>query len=437
MYRKISEKSRSWDIKRIDHLLFLAAIVLLTVFAAFNLFSRNTAGSPRAALLVDRHCEELFGGDIVAALIQEFEERHPELRIDLEDADGEAAGNRPSPPDIVFFDEGQFSGMARRDALLSLNSYMRTEAETDLQTDLRTIPLVSFMDLLFYNIEILRAAGFDRPPKTRAEFLACAKAVSGLQTGTADAGASGAADVYGAALSLSPDDPLAPRRDVFSWIWAAGVDMQPAAGAAGPYFGDKAAVDVIVFLGELNREGALAPGTFVKTGADRLDDFARGKIAMMIASSRDIQRLRQEMGGAVFGVTNIPGSPSTGKSKVGLSAIYAGVSAGCGRPDDAWTFLSFLAEKGPVLAEKLGASPGSLPGIFPGGGFPGDYIKEDPDYSKVRDIFEAAETVQGFSGNPRADALERIVREELRVFFERDRNPANTAAAIQQRWDSL
>ena len=432
MYRKISEKSRSWDIKRIDHLLFLAAIVLLTVFAAFNLFSRNTAGSPRAALLVDRHCEELFGGDIVAALIQEFEERHPELRIDLEDADGEAAGNRPSPPDIVFFDEGQFSGMARRDALLSLNSYMRTEAETDLQTDLRTIPLVSFMDLLFYNIEILRAAGFDRPPKTRAEFLACAKAVSGLQTGSSG-GASGGPDVYGAALSLSPDDPLAARRDIFSWIWAAGADVQLT---GRPRFGGRTALEIIAFLGELNREGALAPGTFVKTGADRLEEFAEGKIAMMIASSAAIQRLRKKMGGSVFGVTSIPGSPATGKSSIGLSGIYAGIGGGCTRPDEAWTFLTFLAEKGPVLAEKLGAAPGSFPGIFPGGGFSGAYIAEDPLYSKVRDIFEAAEIVQGFSGNPREEALERAVREELRGFFERDRSPEDTAAAIQKRWDS-
>jgi multiple sugar transport system substrate-binding protein len=416
--------------------LFLAAIVLLMICTAVNLIFKSTASSRRVELTVNRQCEDLFGRETVAALIQEFEERDSGLRIRVKNPGAEGNGNRHLP-DIVFFDESQFSALVREEALLSLNSYMRTETEPGPGSDLRAIPLVSFMDLLFYNIDILRAAGFDRPPKTRAEFLACAKAVSGLQAGTGDAGASGALDVYGAALSLSPDDPLAPRRDIFSWIWAAGVNPQPAAGAAGAYFGDRTAVDVIAFLGELNREGALAPGTFVKTGADRLDDFAQGKIAMMIASSRDIQWLRKEMGDAVFGVTNIPGSPSTGKSGIGLSAIYAGVSAECDRPDAAWTLLRFFAEKGPVLAEKLGAAPGSLPGIFPGGGFPGDYIREDPYYSKVRDIFEAAEIVQGFSGNPRAGELERIVREELRVFFERDRSPANTAAAIQRRWDSL
>jgi ABC-type glycerol-3-phosphate transport system substrate-binding protein len=432
MYRKISEKSRYWDAKRPDHFIFFAAIVLLVAYAAVNLFFKSAAASRRIELLVTPQCEELFGRDTVAALIREFEERNPGLRISLKDPGAEGTGRRYSP-DIVFFDESRFSALVRQEALLSLNSYIRTET----MPDLRAIPLVSFMDLLFYNIDILRAAGFDRPPKTRAEFLACAKAVSGLQTGT---GESGTADVYGAALSLSPDDPLSPRRDVFSWIWAGGAVLQPVAGAtgaAGPYFGGAAAVAIIAFLGELNREGALAPGTFVKTGTDRLDDFAHGKIAMMIASSKDIQRLRKEMGGSVFGVTNIPGSPSTGKSNVALSAIYAGISAGSDRPDEAWTFLSFLAEKGPVLAEKLGAVPGSLPGLFPGGVLSGDYINADSYYSKVRDIFEAAETIQGFSGNPRAEELERAVREELRVFFEQDRSPALTAAAIQKRWDSL
>jgi ABC-type glycerol-3-phosphate transport system substrate-binding protein len=204
-----------------------------------------------------------------------------------------------------------------------------------------------------------------------------------------------------------------------------------------PDFGDKAAVEVIAFLGDISREGALAPGTFSKTGAERIDEFARGTLAMMTASSRDIQTLRKKMGDSIFGVTNIPGSPGEGKSNIALSGIYAGISEKCTRQDEAWTFLSFLAEKSPVLAAQLGAVPGGHQDIFPGAGtFSDEYLKEDPLYSKVQDVFEASKIVPGFAGNPRGEEFDRIVREELRVFFEQGRSAADTAAVIQKRWDS-
>jgi multiple sugar transport system substrate-binding protein len=427
MYRKTTEKSRYWDTKKIDQFLFLAAIVLAAVFAAVNLLFKNAGPFRRAELSLDRQCERLFGRDTVDALIREFENQNPEIRIRA----GVGAVDSGTPPDIVFFEEGRSGSMPPQDALIALNPYMRTETGDEL----RAIPLVSFMDLLFYNINMLQAAGFDRPPRTQAEFLACARAVAGSQSGTPQGGAT--PEVYGAALGLGPEDPLGPRRDVFSWIWAAGGDLRSGSGGGRPYFGDKTAVETVAFLEELNREGALAPGTFVKTGADRIDEFAGGKFAMMIASSREIQPLRKLMGAAAFGVTAVPGS-AAGKNRAGLSGIYAGISVKCGRQDEAWAFLSFLAKKGPVLAAALEAVPGSFSGVFPGASaVPGDYIQQDPLYSKAWDIFEASEIVRSFSGNSGGEEFERAVREELRVCFARNRDAAGTVSAIQKRWDAL
>jgi multiple sugar transport system substrate-binding protein len=430
MYRKTSEKSRAWNIKRIDYFLLFAAITLCVIFIGINLFFKKSAAFGRTEIFIDSRCEDLFGRDAIDKLIKEFEEQNSELRISVS-----SAGDQSSPPDIVFFEDSRFSALVRQETLVPLDPYMRAESGAGQ----RAVPLVSFMDLLFYNIEILRAAGFDRPPKTREEFLAYAKAAAGLNSG-----------VYGAALGLSPDDPEAPRRDVFSWIWAAGGDFFPPEREGKPWFGDKAALEAITFLGQLNQEGVLAPGTFVKTGADRIEEFSRGGIALLIASSREILPLKKQMGGAAFGVTAIPGPPDTGKSAVGFSGIYGGISAGCARPDDAWAFLVFLVEKSSVLAAKLEAVPGTtaghgtavIPGMaaddLSGAGFPGSYIKTDPLYSKAWDIFEASEAARGFSGRPRGEDFERIVREAAQVFFERDQSrAADIAGAIQRRWDEL
>ncbi|MDR1251957.1 MAG: extracellular solute-binding protein [Treponema sp.] len=403
MYRKISEKSRAWGLKRINVFLSLGVLILCLILIGTGLLIKSTAGPRRVELVLARQCEDLFGSDFITNLIAEFEEQNPALRISLKA--GDDSKGLPSPPDIIFYDEDLFSAPAARDALILLDPYMPAETAAGI----RAIPLVSFMDLFFYNITILQAAGFDRPPKTRDEFLACAKAVSGLKTG---AGASG---VYGSALGLSPEDPRALRRDIFSWIWAAGADLQPPGRDGRPYFSDRSVVEVITFWEQLNREGTLAPGTFVRTGAERIEEFAQGKIAMMIASSQEIPFLRQRMGASAFGITTIPGSSLAGKSSLGISGIYAGISGDCARPDEAWTFLSFLAEK----LEKTPADG------------------EDSFYLKAQDIFEASEIVHGFSGDPRGEALEHIVREELRLFFEQDQSPADTVAAIQRRWDSL
>ena len=426
MYRKILEKSRSFDIKRIDHFLFLAALILIAGLIAGNFISRLTAGAGRTDLFLSVGRVNLFGGEFSDAgtrqeqedslnqLIREFEEQNPELRIRPEDS---------SPPDLLIFDEGEFGGLVRDGALGSLNSYMHTESGAEQ----RAVPLVSFMDLLFYNVDLLRAAGFDRPPKTKAEFLACANAVSAAGNG-----------VYGAALGLSPEDPNATRRDIFSWVWAAGGGFWPAESPLGsPVFGGRIISGVIAFLDQLNSEGGLAPGTLEKTGGQRLTEFAAGKTAMIIASSRDIPFLRKEMGGA-FGVTAVPGSPEPGRNALGLSGIYAGISAGSDHPDEAWAFLVFLAEKSPALASGLRAIPGALPGPFSGAeGFSGGYVTEDPLYTKAWDIFEGSDIAWTFSGRPRADEFEGCVREEITALFEKRRAAAATVTAIQQRWDSL
>jgi multiple sugar transport system substrate-binding protein len=387
-------------IKRIDWFLFAAAAAVMALIA-FNFIFRTVAMPKRTDIFISPQCEVLFGKDIVDKLIRDFEEQKPELRVRRAEQ---------GVADLIFFEECELSGLLRQGALSSLTPYIHTET----QSGQWAIPLVSFMDLFFYNIPILMAAGLDRPPKNRVEFLAAARAAAKLN----ESPDPGRTVVYGTALGLSPGDPLGLRRDVYSWIWAAGGDIRPPETADGQLELSRAAADTIAFFGQLNREGLLAPGTFDKTGAVRLEEFAEGKIAMMTASSRDISILRKSMNAADFGITTIPAA-AQGKTRLGLLAIHAGISSECAKPDEAWAFLAFLAEQSQTIAAALGAVPGSLPGAFPGGSFfAGEYITEDPLYSKAWDIFEAADLAEDLSGHPQAGELEQLIREKLALAFE-------------------
>ena len=61
-------------------------------------------------------------------------------------------------------------------------------------------------------------------------------------------------------------------------------------------------------------------------------------------------------------------------------------------------------------------------------------VEWDPHHSKVWDIAIAGDSSTDFSGLPWIE-LERIFREELSALFSEKSKAAETAAAIQKRWE--
>jgi multiple sugar transport system substrate-binding protein len=289
-YNKIDKKSISFP-GRIDLFLVLAALLLIIGPVIIKSVSKISAEMGRTELYLSASFEELFGKDTTETLLQEFNERYPNLKI----ASVNAADEKSGEPDILIFDEGECSGLITNGALASLKPYTRTESGAEQSV----MPLVYFMDLLFYNTELLKAAGFDRPPKTREEFISYASVVSGGN----NAALAGAA---GTALGLNANDNLAVSRDIFSWIWAAGGNFWPRADSSMPVINNRAIAGDLSFIGRLSRERILAPMSFEATGAQRLEEFSQGKIAMLIASTRYIPMLRKKMGDNAFGITAIP-----------------------------------------------------------------------------------------------------------------------------------
>jgi ABC-type glycerol-3-phosphate transport system substrate-binding protein len=390
--RKFKEKSRAFfstvglPAKWVNIILLAVLIVVIALIAVSRLTGRPVI-SRHIDISISPQFESLFGADLAGALIKDFEKQHPDLRI-TKDAEG---------ADILFFDDREFGRLRSGSKLLSLNPYTAARTEADIEQGVSgqdtqwALPLASFMDLLFYNIDILQAAKFDRPPKTRVEFLAVARAVANAGEG------------QDAVYSFALDRSQGARQNIFPWIWAAGGEICVADEATEAPVLSRATLDAIAFFGLLYREGLLSLGR--ETGEQRLETFAKGKIAMITSSARDIAFLQRRS--INFGITAIPGT-AQGKYRLGLSKIYAGISADCALPDEAWVFLSFIAGKGPVLAEALSAIPGSLPAAFPA-----EYILNNPLYSKAWDIFEAAEIVEN-RGDPSEEETERLVMAKIR-----------------------
>jgi len=412
-----------------DIFVIILVFILIISPVIFNAVSRLIAKSRQKDIYLSTRGEEFFGGKTMETLVKEFKKQNPNLRIKLLNVPGE----KGREPDILFFDEDEYNDLAAAGDLLPLGSF--SEVETGVQK--LAIPLVSFMDLLFFNIELLQAAGFDRPPKTRDEFLACVKTISAADKGIL-------ADAAGAAKVLNEQSL---SRDIFSWIWAAGGNFWSNEDSA-PVINTRQMINDFNFLGRLYREEvlspksssvpqnpALSPNSFEMTGEQALEDFAQGKIAMIIASTRAIPALREEMGDDAFGITTIPSAGTAGKYSVSLTGIFAGINKNCVFPEAAQVFLDFLAAQSPLFCAQLKAIPGYVPELLSTDNK--NYIKEDPFYAKAWDIFESSVVVRGFLGIPGAQEYENAVCEEIQLFFESNRTAQETVAAIQQRWDKI
>jgi multiple sugar transport system substrate-binding protein len=265
------------------------------------------------------------------------------------------------------------------------------------------------MDVLFYHIEMLQSAGFDRPPKNRDEFLQIARKAANPARGR-----------YGLSLALSPENPWGIYGEFLPWFWAAGAPLLQDGQAR---FDTPQGVDTLTFLTALRREGLIAPGSFTKTAQEKVEEFIGGQAAMMIGSISDIPAVRER--GVPFGITTVPGPASyIGKPVFGLRGWYGGVSRAGKYKNEAKAFLNFLVKN----RSRIGASARAVPG----GRTAEDYISGDPLYSKAYDIYEAGDALEEFAGIP-AERIEAVFREELHRMFEEGQTPASTAEAIRRR----
>ncbi|MDR1655325.1 MAG: extracellular solute-binding protein [Treponema sp.] len=405
------------ELRKYEKLVFYAALALLAFVILWRVIPKrqNEGGEKgRADLVFAHYWDNALGRDTLAELVKEFEKEHRGIRIRLQNL------SYAEERELLFRDKAEPEGNALSSALdiaaldgawipelLSAGKLQPLRGYNDSGSAEWTVPLISFMNFLYYNIDILKAAGLDRPPANRTEFLSAALALKENQS------------VPALAISLGSGDPEALRRDIYSWIRAAGSNLEKND------LDEKRAADVLNFLSRLNREGFLLPGIFLQTGAERLEDFIAGKTAMLTANAGNLRYLRTRMGDKL-GLTLIPGQADFGKPGFAPSVWHVGISSDCTHPEEAWEFIGFLKEKSSILSEKSGAVPGT--------GLRFHDPEEDPLYEKAWSIYEASDV---FDGSGFSASVDAAVREELMALFESGRSGEETVKRIRSRMEAL
>jgi multiple sugar transport system substrate-binding protein len=415
--------ARLRDFFSTDKTLWIWAIAMSVGLLVFYLLiDRVMAGSP---LVFSQWWEDELDKVALEKIIQEFEDENPGIRVRLEKrsraeiselllAGVPANGRRKDPLPDVFSIEGAWADDLK-DSLKPLDGISGLSAGPGLGLTPgdRALPVISFINPLFYNIKLLQESGFDRPPKNQTEFLSYAQAITKPEQG-----------MYGVGFGLEENDPHSVSRYILSWIWAGGIysDLE------GDFnFNIPQVVAVFNFLNEL--KPYLYPDPFSMTEEEKLKAFVDGKIGMTIGSVSEIKKIRAG-DRQNFGITTIPSPPPpyVGMPVFALSSWYIGISGESKKPEEAEKFAAFLIGRAPRLAAGAFAVPGN-------GERDPELARTDPFYTKAFDMYDAGKMVREIYGEGRIKELNTIIYEETKRMFA-GLSPEETAAAIQSRWEN-
>ena len=402
-----------------DKLLFALALAVLAVLLVRSL-GKVATQTAAVSIVFTQWWQDDLEKNTLQDLLKEFESLNPKIKAVLGERSYEDLGRE-------LFNTEVKQGEAKSPLadVFALDPLWVPELLERGIIEKQQASFLSFINVFYYNIEILKKAGFTRPPKNRSEFLACARAL----------GPDNAVDnVHALTLGLNSSNGKASRGlydDVYPWIWSAGAQLIKD---GKPSVTSRPVIESLAFLASLYSDGFIVPGAFSADNKKKLEDFISGRAAFMIAPARDIALIRKRMGDEAFGITSVPTPDNyAGKPFFAAETWTIGIHSGSAHKEEARLFAAFLAGKASFLSDKAKAFPGTDVSLSGHSQMSGRGSPPDPFYSKVRDIAITGEIAQDFTGLPWVE-MEEIFREELSVLFEGKNSPAETARIIQEKW---
>ncbi|MDR2314386.1 MAG: extracellular solute-binding protein [Spirochaetaceae bacterium] len=390
-----------------DKALWIWAVVILGGGLLFRLINGNLLGT-HTTLVFAQWWEDELGNQALVNLAAEFEAQNPGITVKLE---------KMTWPEIRALFEVAEDAKKKKPDIFSVDPYAVSDLEAYIQPADSPIggvqPVVSFINVLFYNIDLFKTVGFDRPPKNQTEFLSYVRRI-GQENG----------GVYGAGLALGDNNPHSVNRHFLSWIWSALGN--PSAESFS--FNSPQVISVLNFLNQLKQN--LYSDPFSLTEEELVNAFREGKVGMMIGPVANIRDLKTTMTKA-FGITTIPGIESYVRKPVfPLTVWYAGVNQQSEHREEALSFLSFLQEKDGIIAAEAYAVPGN-------GRRNPDLSKGDLLYAKAFDMYEAGEIVRELYDPKEAAELNSLILRQIKLMFLDALTPEQCAEAIQRDWEKI
>ena len=336
--------------------LLLVALVLSACAQAATTQAPTATTQPTAAQVIQLqfwHGQSQSQQQTLNALVDQFNQSHPDIHVtatyqgtysDLykKVTAAIAAG---TPPDLAIAYQNDVANYIQSNAVIPMDNLMSDPQIGFSQADLKDIypafidhypqagnkvysmAFMRSMEVMYYNADMLKAAGFDQPPATWDDFMKICQAVSKPPT------------TY--CYELNTD---ASR--FAGWVFSRGGDLLSADGKSVA-FNSQAGLDSLNFMNELFRNNY---ATVIGKAFQDQTDFSLGKIAFTFGSTAGLPYYLQsiQQAGKVknWGIAPEPHTtPQPVEDVYGPSVtIFKTTTA---KERAAFVFLKWLMDSGP------------------------------------------------------------------------------------------
>jgi multiple sugar transport system substrate-binding protein len=366
------------------------------------------------------------------ALMDEFEAANPGIKVELisgpysttreQVVAGAAAGTMS---DVVGLDGAWVNDFVKQGSLANMSDLMaaagyddsQLAAQIQLNGGTYMIPVVNFVYPVFANLDLMEAAGVAAPPSTRSEFADAAAALTNPD-----------ANVSGWVLPLSLEQPNGIQNDVMSWVWASGGSIMQD---GMPNLVDNPEVRAVMeFIKGLYDQGLIAPGAFNLREQDKVEEFANGRVGMMISSLAHINLLRERSPDLNFAITALPAADDyTGPRGLPYASWGIGVAENSANPAEAWKLVEFL------MSEDVNSRLSSIANAFPGNvNSTPDFVQTDELFADAFEVFQQGYLANEFTGLPVAEELMRLFAEQFQLYLDDSQSLDEFLNAAQDAW---
>jgi multiple sugar transport system substrate-binding protein len=296
------------------------------------------------------------------ALVAEFEQQHPGIKVRIQNMPGSreameklqtmiAAG---TPPDVMALHGAYYLPFASKGALLDLGPFLAKDKEFNLEDiyprlldicrwhdKLYSLPRYSSVLALIYNKARFDAAGVPYPGKGKSwtwdDYLATCKQLTT---------ASGPNQQWGAYIDFY-DTRLYP------WLWQNGANIL-SNDRKKCVIDAPEAIQALSFVRDLRLKYGVCPPTTVERN-EGLNMLRAGKVAMFMGGPWDVQTLLQQP----TLQWDVAPLPTKQKAATLLGTENYAIAAQCKHPQEAWELFKFLlsAHAQEYMATKLDRMP--------------------------------------------------------------------------------
>jgi multiple sugar transport system substrate-binding protein len=223
------------------------------------------------------------------------------------------------------------------------------------------------------------------------------------------------------------EQPNGIQNDVMSWVWASGGSMMKD---GQPDLTNDSVRSAAEFIKGLWDAGVIAPGSFTMVEQDKVEEFANGRVGMMVSSLAHINMLRERAPDLNFAITALPAEDGyTGKRGLPYASWGIGVAANSEHQAEAWKLVEFLmsAETNSKLSSIANAFPGNVNSTP-------DFVTSDELFAAAFDVFKEGYLANEFVGLPVAEELMRLFGEQFQLYLDGGQSLDDALNNAQAAW---